>query len=92
MRQRRLQYSKLVGQEIKINAFLKRSQNIKFSTFSKNYFICYRNTPLKLTWATMSSPPGPDDYLTHNGLLIVAHIQSHSTPLMDHYFSPINSP
>jgi hypothetical protein len=27
----------------------------------------YRNTPLKLPWATNSSPPGPDGQLTHMG-------------------------
>jgi hypothetical protein len=27
----------------------------------------YRNTPLKLPWATFSSPPGTDGQLTHIG-------------------------
>jgi hypothetical protein len=33
----------------------------------------YRNTPLKLPWATISSPSGPDGQRTPNGLLIEAH-------------------
>jgi len=32
----------------------------------------YHNTPLKLSWATISSPTEPDGQLTH-GLLLVAH-------------------
>ena len=53
--------------------------------WSKMKDLLYRNTPLKLPWATISSSPGPASRL--NGLLI-AHFYSHSTPLMGHYFFP----
>jgi hypothetical protein len=33
----------------------------------------YRNTPLKLPWATICSPPGLDGQRTPYGLLILTH-------------------
>ncbi len=44
-----------------------------FLSFPKYPSVEYRNTPLKLPWATISIPPGPDGKRTPYGLLRVVH-------------------